>query len=175
MALVINEVESLYNSAGNVDVLPKVEKYSDYVAWAEKQKKEKSKKFWQSYLAGFSTPTVLPRALPPPANSEPRFSAITLTIPSDLTSTIIGKAREFKVTVNTLVQGTWAILMSIFSGEKDVVFGSTVSGRAINLEGIDSMVGMIINTLPVKISVTKNSKIGEWLRAIQDSQIETSE
>ncbi|WP_244125841.1 condensation domain-containing protein, partial [Burkholderia gladioli] len=75
--------------------------------------------------------------------------------------------RRAGITMNTLVQGVWAILLGRYSRQDDVVFGATVSGRPAEIEGIDSMVGLFINSLPVRARIDRQAMLGDWLRALQ--------
>src|SRR5438045_8130885 len=79
-------------------------------------------------------------------------------------------ARRNGLTVNTVVQGVWALLLSRYSGERDVVFGTTVSGRPAELPGVESMVGMFINTVPTRVQVHSGQSAASWLRALQDAE-----
>ena len=74
-------------------------------------------------------------------------------------------ARTQHVTLNTLVQGAWALLLSRYSREQDVLFGITVAGRPAELPGVETMVGLFINSLPLRVAVAPNARVGEWLRA----------
>ena len=80
-------------------------------------------------------------------------------------------AREQKVTLNTLVQGAWAVVLSRYSGMEDVVFGTTSSGRSIGLKGMEAMVGLFINTLPVRVHVDPTQSVVAWLKEMQAQQV----
>src|SRR6185503_15854631 len=82
-------------------------------------------------------------------------------------------AAQLQLTVNTLVQGGWALLLSRYSGERDVVYGATVSGRPAELAGIETMIGVFINTLPVRVRVTGDELLTEWLKGIQAHHVES--
>src|SRR5262249_30169183 len=77
-----------------------------------------------------------------------------------------------QLTLNTIVQGAWALLLSRYGGGDDVVFGATVSGRPAELDGVESMVGLFINTVPVRTTVSPNSQLGSWLGQLQAEQLE---
>src|SRR6185503_2530157 len=81
-------------------------------------------------------------------------------------------SRQQQVTINTVVQAAWALLLSRYSGEQDVVYGATVSGRPVELGGVEEMVGLFINTLPVRVRVRAEQEVGEWLRQLQIEQVE---
>ncbi|HEV7587030.1 MAG TPA: amino acid adenylation domain-containing protein, partial [Longimicrobium sp.] len=82
-------------------------------------------------------------------------------------------ARRHGVTLNTVLLGAWGVLLSRYSGEDDVVFGTTVSGRPAELEGVEEMVGLFINTLPVRVRLPGEARVGDWLRALQGDQAES--
>src|SRR6185503_3670273 len=90
----------------------------------------------------------------------------------DVTEKLIRLSRAYQLTLNTAVQGAWAILLSRYSGERDVVFGATVSGRPPDLKGVESMIGLFINTLPVRADTAVDESVGQWLRALQNQQAE---
>src|SRR2546427_532554 len=79
---------------------------------------------------------------------------------------------QHKLTLNAIIQGAWLLLLSRYSGEGDIVSGATVSGRPAELEGIESMVGMFINTLPVRVRVSPDAQLVPWLRELQTGQFE---
>ena len=88
-----------------------------------------------------------------------------------MTAALQALARQHQLTINTLVQGAWALLLSRYSGQEDVVFGATVSGRPAALAGVESMVGLFINTLPVRVQVSPEASLLPWLQALQASRL----
>src|SRR5205823_5479033 len=96
-----------------------------------------------------------------------------MELPADQSEQLHGMARRNGLTLNTVVQGAWALLLSRYSGERDVVFGATVSGRPAELPGVEEMVGMLINTVPTRVRVAETQDIASWLRALQDDQVES--
>ncbi|HEU5131844.1 MAG TPA: amino acid adenylation domain-containing protein, partial [Pyrinomonadaceae bacterium] len=124
-------------------------------------------------LNGFSTPNIFKTSQPinnhandeTPGHERKRLS-------TELTETLRHFARQHKLTLNTLVQGAWAILSSRYSGDDDVLFGATVSGRPPDLPGVESIVGLFINTLPVRANVSSDLPLVEWLQQLQAQQIE---
>ena len=88
-------------------------------------------------------------------------------LPADTTTALQSLAREQKLTLNTLVQGAWALLLSRYSGEQDIVFGVTVSGRPAELSSVENMVGLFINTLPVRVKVPPTAQLLDWLQTLQ--------
>src|SRR5205085_4004820 len=84
-------------------------------------------------------------------------------------------ARQHRLTLNTLIQGAWALLLSRYSGEEEVLFGATVSGRPATLEGVESMVGLFINSLPVRVKVFPHEPLLSWLERLQEEMVELRE
>src|SRR6185369_5213243 len=81
-------------------------------------------------------------------------------------------AHSHGLTLNTLAQGAWALLLSRYTGERRVVFGTPVSGRGIDLAGVEEMVGVFINTLPVRVNVDESEEVLSWLKRLQAEQVE---
>ncbi|OLF16235.1 non-ribosomal peptide synthetase [Actinophytocola xanthii] len=145
--------------------------FRDYLAWLAEQDVAAAERHWREVLAGITERTPLPfdRA-PVAAHRTETSAAVALSLPArDLERT----AREHGLTVNTLVQGAWALLLARHSGERDVVFGTTVSGRPGDLPGVESIVGMFINTVPTRVRVEPGAALPEWLRALQEAQAES--
>src|SRR5437899_1535140 len=147
--------------------------YRDYIAWLRQQDTNKAESYWRTYLRGFTAPTTLvaDRTFSP---EEPvAYREWVVRLSSAETTKLAQLARRLRVTLNTLVQGAWAILLSRYSREPDVVFGATVSGRPVALAGADSMVGLFINTLPVRVRVPINEGVLPWLQQLQAQQAES--
>jgi len=98
-----------------------------------------------------------------------------LRLSEDVTAQLRKFTRRHQVTLNTVIQGVWGLLLSRYSGQSDVVFGAVVSGRPAELQGVERMIGLFINTLPVRIQIDKNQMIVDWLRQIQREQVEARE
>jgi amino acid adenylation domain-containing protein/non-ribosomal peptide synthase protein (TIGR01720 family) len=139
--------------------------YRDYIAWLERQDRAAAQRYWQSVLAGFeaATPLAIERLLREDAGHSSMADA-TLHLTPPETTRLGQTAQARKLTVNTLVQGAWAIVLSQYSGSRDVVFGVTVAGRPAELEGIQQTVGLFINTIPLRVRVpapnTRQSVMG---------------
>src|SRR5439155_13510880 len=98
--------------------------------------------------------------------------SVRLALPAERTAELRRMAQHNGLTLNTLVQGAWAVLLSAYSGVDEVVFGSTVSGRPADLPGVESMVGMFINTVPTRVRVDGARDLASWLRELQLAQTE---
>jgi amino acid adenylation domain-containing protein/non-ribosomal peptide synthase protein (TIGR01720 family) len=146
--------------------------FRDYIAWLRDRDVAASTAFWQAALSGFTTPTALGIDRPGTvARRGTRFEHRVMRISAQKTDSLKALARSRRLTLNTVLQGVWAVLLSRYSGQADVVFGSTVSGRSAPIRGIESMVGMFINTLPTRIAVQGGERWSAWLACLQQQQV----
>jgi amino acid adenylation domain-containing protein len=147
--------------------------YRDYINWLNQQDLSQAETFWRQYLAGFAEPTRLAISRDVPDTAIPHEVAhLRVTLPPDLSAHITDRARRNQLTLNSFVQGAWALSLGLSSGELDVVFGCVTSSRPPELKGVDSMVGMFINTLPVRVRIERGSTAIAWLTALQRVQLE---
>src|SRR6185369_15684148 len=169
--LVLQEVFAFYEAAcrGESLKLQQPRPFRDYIAWLKQQDMTGVEAYWRKALAGFTTPTRL--ALEPTAG-ETGFGEEQARLSVELSEQVQRFAREQQVTVNTVVQAAWALLLSRYSGEEDVLFGATVSGRPAELAGVEQMVGLFINSLPVRVRVNGEAQVGSWLRELQAQVME---
>ncbi|KAA0921697.1 non-ribosomal peptide synthetase, partial [Streptomyces apricus] len=176
LAQVLTEVCEEYAAltAGSEPDPPVRRPFADYVRWLADQDTDAARTHWRETLAGFATPTPLPVDRPLTGAHEARSAAVHTTELSDAeTAALARTARGAGLTVNTLVQGAWALLLSRYGAEPDVVFGTTVSGRPDDLPGVESMVGMFINTVPTRVRVDGHRPAVDWLRELQDAQAQS--
>ncbi|MBF2094629.1 MAG: amino acid adenylation domain-containing protein [Synechococcales cyanobacterium K44_A2020_017] len=173
--LVLKEVLTRYEALrqGQSPQIPAASPYRDYVAWLQQQDLAQAEAFWRSHLQGFTAPMPLgidtrsalkiEGTAPDPASAERLLSP-------ELTQSLKTFARQHQLTLNTLVQGAWGLLLSHYSGETDLVFGVTSAGRPTDLLGAESMVGVFINTLPARLSVEMDQPLVPWLQSVQRQQ-----
>ncbi|MFJ2259112.1 non-ribosomal peptide synthase/polyketide synthase [Streptomyces sp. NPDC087844] len=148
--------------------------FADYVRWLADQDAEAARAHWRETLGGFASPTPLPVDRPLTGTHESRSADVhTAELSDAVSATLARTARDAGLTVNTVVQGAWALLLARHSAEPDVVFGTTVSGRPEELPGVESMVGMFINTVPTRVHVDGHRPAAAWLRELQDVQAES--
>ncbi|MFD5180208.1 amino acid adenylation domain-containing protein [Nocardia sp. NPDC058379] len=166
--LLVRELLALYVTAGDASVLPPARSYRDFLAWLADQDAEASLAAWQQSLAGIDTPT---RAVPTLAGiASPETAMVTRELSAATVAELEGAAREAGATVNTLVQTSWSLLLAMLTGRTDVVFGSTVSGRPPELPGVEEMVGLFINTVPVRVTLDPAEKVSDLLARVQAEQ-----
>ncbi|MGC9379069.1 amino acid adenylation domain-containing protein [Streptomyces sp. MH13] len=168
MPVLLREMFALYAARGSAAGLPAVTPYGDYLAWLAAQDREAARAAWTAELAGLDEPTLLAPGAAGTSTAEPGH--VTLELPSDTVEALHRLAREAGLTVNTLVQGAWAVLLSRMTGRDDVVFGATVAGRPPEVAGVESMVGLFINTLPVRVALDPRATVRQTLTALQTGQ-----
>ncbi len=149
--------------------------YREYVSWLAARDPARSEEYWRTALAGFTAPTPLPGDRAAGKAGAAGQATVKRELPAALTGALQEQARRLGVTLGTLVQGAWALLLSRHVGEEEVVFGATVAGRPAELEGVEEMVGLFINTLPVRARVEGAATLREWLRRLQAEQVEARE
>ena len=147
--------------------LPGVKPYRVYIQWLEQQDRQKSAAFWAQYLEGFEEATGIPR----PAGrgqKEKEFEGdrVVFTFNREETAALDRLVRRSRVTLNIFIQAGWGILLGRYNGKGDVVFGAVVSGRPGDIEGVESMVGLFINTIPVRVRLNAGIRPGELLQQL---------
>ncbi|HEY1939137.1 MAG TPA: amino acid adenylation domain-containing protein [Candidatus Angelobacter sp.] len=171
--LLLKEVKSYYEAyaEGREMELGEARPYRDYIEWLEQQDEEEAEEWWRKRLRGFYQATRLPYE-GMKCGGEKGLWKKERSLTAGESERLQGQAWRQQLTLNTLVQGAWGLLLGRHRGEKDVVYGATVSGRSPEIAGIESMVGLFINTLPVRVKWSGKEKVGEWLRGVQREQAE---
>ncbi|MEV3906128.1 condensation domain-containing protein, partial [Mycobacterium sp. NPDC050551] len=144
--------------------LPAAVPYRRFVSWLAERDVDAARAAWAQVLAGLDSPTLV--AGPGPARPGPRQVA-EFEISERTTAALTELARAQHSTVSTVLQGAWALLLTSLTGRQDVVFGATVSGRPAELAGSDQMVGLCINTVPVRASFTASTTVSDLLEQLQ--------
>jgi aryl carrier-like protein len=154
--------------------LPQPRPYREYIDWLGRQDLAEAGRYWRSRLAGFGAPTPLGgRAVEAGDLAvETAFKTRQRIFSEEETDRLEQSARRQRVTPNTLAQAAWALLLGRTSGQRDVVFGTSVAGRPASLEGIQSMIGLFVNTLPVRVAIPVGTKVSDWLRDLHRLQLE---
>ncbi|WP_374015852.1 amino acid adenylation domain-containing protein [Paenibacillus thiaminolyticus] len=146
--------------------------FQEYILWLQEQNSEQAQSFWTRYLAGCDLPTPLgiARDASHQERREAAFGQATRSFSRELTRQITDLARRSKITLNIVLQGAWALLLSRYSGKEDVVFGTVMAGRSAEIDGIENMVGLLINTLPARVRVQEQMPAIDWLQELQAEQ-----
>ena len=175
-ALVFNQVFDCYDSLrqGQSPAMETGPSYQSYGRWLKQQVGTAAEACWREALAGIVVPgTVLGSEAGAAADTTQNLSS-TVKLSSEMTAGVQAFLRSHRLTLNTLMQGIWALLLYSYSGQSDILFGATVSGRQGELAGIESIVGLLINVVPVRIQVQPQQRLLDWLGTLQVQQAKAS-
>ena len=167
-SLLMNDFMRAYQAvvAKQAPQLSQPRPYRDYIEWLQATDMQKAEAFWRENLSGFNAPTSLGIA------AEQTTSGVKdhLTVLSEAqTDRLHHVAKQMHSTVNTLVQGAWALLLSRYSGDKDIIFGVTVAGRPTEMEGADGILGLFINSLPLTVNVDPTASPQAFLKQVWEA------
>jgi amino acid adenylation domain-containing protein len=154
-------------AAGREPVMDAPIPYSRYLAWLQEQDTGASAGYWQAALAGFRAPTALPATSSRAAGTPAGPAKQVLTLPAERTAALRAFVAAHDLTMNTLVQGAWALLLSRCSGEEEIVFGAVRACRHGSVPGSANIVGLLINTVPVRVAVPPAGRVLPWLRGLR--------
>nr|AGS49961.1 long-chain-fatty-acid--CoA ligase [uncultured bacterium esnapd26] len=165
--LLLDELFTLYRNGADPLALAPVTPYRQYLAWLSETDRDAAIAAWRNALAGLPEPTLVAADRPVPVQmSEQIWTALD----EAFFEAVAARARELGVTVSTLLQAVWGMVLAAMTGRDDVVFGSVVSGRSAELPGIETMVGLFINTVPVRVRMQPQLTFTELVRGLQSEQ-----
>ena len=150
--------------------LPAPAPYRNFVTWLDSQDREAAKAAWGQVLEGFENPTLVAPQAPPGLRGVESYR-----LSAELTTSLGDLARAHHTTVNTVLQAAWAQLLMALTGHHDVAFGTAVSGRPADMPGADSIVGLLINTVPVRADMTAATTVADLLGQLQRHHNDTIE
>ena len=168
----LDEVLALYRrSTGNAGgALPPARPYGDYIGWLKKRERAASLRFWQDRLEGSPGAT---RLLAAESNGD--FERQRWEFPQPLYQAVLDYGVASGFTLNTLLQGALALLIARQIDSHDLIFGTTTAGRPATLDGATTMIGLFINTLPVRVRIEDGQSLGAWLANLQSAHAATGE
>nr|WP_278314499.1 non-ribosomal peptide synthetase [Lolliginicoccus levis] len=169
--LMLKDILTLYVLDGDPTHLPAAGSYRDFLAWLDSQDKQKSLRAWQAAFEGADEPTTM-APLDRAREHEVSSREIAHSFTEEETQQLQAVARELGVTLNTAVQAAWAMVLAAQAARPDVTFGATVSGRPPQLAGVETMIGLFINTVPVRVTLDPRETLAELLGRIQSEQAE---
>ncbi|HEY2116419.1 MAG TPA: amino acid adenylation domain-containing protein, partial [Candidatus Angelobacter sp.] len=166
--LMLPELQQLYEHHGSAAALPRVPAFRDYLAWLNSRDRGAAEDAWREALAGLEEGT---RISPLASLGDPKIpERIVVELDEELTQRLTEQARARNLTLNTIVQGAWAVLLSRHTGREDVVFGSTVSGRSPEIAGVESMIGLLINTVPTRVTLRSADSFSDLVNRLNQQQ-----
>ncbi|MGF1426922.1 amino acid adenylation domain-containing protein [Kitasatospora sp. LaBMicrA B282] len=165
--VLLEELFTVYRQGGDASGLPEPTPLRAYLGWLAGQDQAAARAAWAGSLAGLRPTLVAPEA----AHREPvQQDSVGVELSEQVTEELRAAARAHGITLNTAVQGAWALVLARLTGESDVVFGATVSGRPAEVPGVERMIGMFLNTLPVRVRLDDEEPLAELLVRLQDEQ-----
>ncbi|MEU1473575.1 amino acid adenylation domain-containing protein, partial [Streptomyces sp. NPDC005761] len=167
LPILVRELLGFYAAPGSADQLPRVRPYRDYLGRLAAQDQDAAHEAWRQALSGLEGPTL---AGPPQSGPGSAPERVELALSERATAALAAQARSCGVTLNTMVEAAWAIVVGQLTGRDDVVFGVTVSGRPADLAGVEDMVGLFINTLPLRARISPGESVAGFVRRIQRDQ-----
>ncbi|WP_070009638.1 non-ribosomal peptide synthetase [Streptomyces abyssalis] len=173
LPVIVRELFALYRKAvgaagGDGEDLPAIRPFREYLAWLEDVEGDEAEAAWRDALSGLVTTTRLAPDEDGRAPLPAEHVAVELT--EETTTALVEMARRHGVTLNTVLQTCWGVLLGLETGSDDVVFGSVVSGRPAELPGVETMVGLFINTVPTRVRKVPDESLGTLLVRIQQEQ-----
>ncbi|PXX66691.1 non-ribosomal peptide synthase protein (TIGR01720 family)/amino acid adenylation domain-containing protein [Nocardia tenerifensis] len=169
MPLLMKDLLTAYALGGNSRHLPKVPSYRGYLAWLVAQKADAAREAWRAALSGITEPTPL-APVDPGREISAGVGEVGFELAQSDTTALTRLASGLGVTVNTVVQAAWGLFIGRSVDRDDVVFGATVSGRPPQLDGVESMVGLFLNAIPVRVRLGATDTLGGLLRQLQAEQ-----
>ncbi|WP_145719749.1 non-ribosomal peptide synthetase, partial [Chitinophaga japonensis] len=172
--ILVNEFYKIYHSLVNREtpVLDNLQPYVNYIRWLSLRDRAGSLQYWEQYLSGYSNLSGIPLKENNGGKASYTPKEAHLVLGAGQLSSIQALCRQLGITENTFIQCAWGYLLSRYNNTRDVVFGSVVSGRPGELDGVEHMIGLFINTVPVRIQYEDNSTVQELLRQVQQEAIE---
>ncbi|KPI18993.1 amino acid adenylation domain protein [Actinobacteria bacterium OK074] len=171
VSVLLRELPALYEAFGDPTALPPAPPYRAFLEWLDRRDRTAAESAWREALSGATEATRLAPHAPDGRGSGELAQART-ELAADTGAALTALARNLGVTANSLVQTAWAILLSRTTGRDDVVFGATVSGRPAELPGVESMVGLFVNTVPTRVRLRPDEPFGALLRRVQDGYVQ---
>jgi non-ribosomal peptide synthetase component F len=167
--IVLQEVFAAYAALcqGEPLQLPEPPQYYTYIDWLQQQNWAEAEPYWRNLLAGFKQPTPLPVE----PTQDMGYAEATNALTAATTAQLIAVTKQHNLTPNTLVQSAWGLLLHRYSGSADVVFGATRACRHLPVAQSESMVGLLINTLPVRLQITPDTALLPWLKELRDQHL----
>ena len=150
----------------------KTRPYSDYIHWYSNQDKKEAIKVWRNALGNYEQKASIPKLMDNP-NLRYQLEEKKLVLNQEITNSIERISKRYQVTNNVIIQAAWGILLAKYNDTNDVVFGSVVSGRPSNLVGVENMIGLFINTIPIRVHYSANQSFIDLVRSLQDFFWET--
>ncbi len=175
MGILYRELMAIYESLckGERPLMSVPRPFQEYIEWLNEQDVDESKAYWREYLSGYKQLALLPMSVPKSEVAGYRLKGLSFTLSEEVSASLKELAARQNMTPYTLFQVIWGILLSCYNRTDDVVFGAVVSGRPSELRGVEEMVGLFINTVPVRIRTSAEQSFSEVLKIVQEEALES--
>jgi len=151
--------------------LPKQKEYSDYIRYMSVKENESSQLYWENLLEGYEGEGAIPPLRVVDEEVEESVSVFKRFLTEEETIRLEELAQNYHVTINTVLEAAWGILLGRYNHQKDIVFGKVVSGRNVDLAGIEEMIGLFINTIPIRVTLDDELTFGELIKQLQEQAL----
>ncbi|WP_293655788.1 non-ribosomal peptide synthetase, partial [uncultured Paenibacillus sp.] len=177
LGILFQEWFSLYKeeNGGEKARLPRVIPYKNYIRWLESRDQTEARKYWRDYLSGYEAIEVLPVQRTALHQEAPRIEEIMFNLGTELTERLVALSRRYQVTMNSLFQTVWGVMLHYYSDAEDVVFGTVVSGRSPSIPDVEKIVGLMINAVPVRIQAAPDQSFAQLLMKTHQNGILSEE
>ncbi len=177
LPLVFGDLLACYAAAlrGESAALPPTRPYADYIAWLQQQDAAQAEKYWKELLAGFGGPADLGIPTTRKLDATGASGSARARLSESETAALQTLAQDHRLTLSTIVHAAWGLVLSQYSGETDVVFGTTVSGRPASFAGVESMVGVFINVLPSRLTLVPGQTVAATLDGLQRQLVRSTD
>ncbi len=176
MSLILVELKQNYERLmrGQPGCQAAAPSFRDYLAWLQQQDEAATERFWRNYLRGFDEPTpiAIGKAAQAEADKNSTVGDAMMLMTASETRDLNALAQRYRLTPNTLIQAAWALLLSRYSGNSEVLFGVTVAGRPVDLPGSDTMLGVFINSLPLRVRLRPEQALRDFLDGLLEQNLE---
>jgi amino acid adenylation domain-containing protein/non-ribosomal peptide synthase protein (TIGR01720 family) len=173
--LVFKELFAIYHALRSGSGLPEAAShtYRDYIAWLRSRETSQMEAYWRRSLKGITSPTRLPASSA--SHGGLAYGRQTVRLPENTTAALQSLARQNRVTLNSLLLAAWSVVLSRYSESDDIICGVTAAGRPSTLPGVEGMLGLFINTLPMRLTLPKQGDMMTWCGQLQEQQVEWRE
>ncbi|MFP7234280.1 amino acid adenylation domain-containing protein [Bacillus subtilis] len=170
LGIILKEFFSMYDSLKNNSPvrLGNTVPYSRYIEWLGEQDQEETAAYWSEYLKEYGNTASIPRIKDRPADGDYKAAQVSFSLAPEMVEKLTEAAKNWGVTLNTLFMSMWGVLLHRYNAADDAVFGSVISGRPSAIDGIESMVGLFINTVPVRIRSAEGMTFSSLVKAVQE-------
>ena len=175
IGMIIFEFNEFYNSFedNRSPQLPARKPYKNYIKWLEKKDKIEAGNYWNQYLKGYEQLSTLSLQNISRKSGYYKKEEITLRLNDRVTQKLKAVSEKWGVTLNTVIQALWGVMLAKYNGVNDVVFGAVVSGRPSEIEGVESITGLFINTIPVRVSYDKGEKFADIIKRLHYNSVQS--